>query len=538
MTANRRRWALQAAAFAVLAAGALWLAGRAASADAPPKGDAAGLDLVPADGAAVVSVRLSDLWNNASFKSTRDTLLKQAPDVSEGVVKSAGVAPEEIDRITFLMPTAQPREGRLCFVTTVKPYDPKKVAEAAAPESKEEKVKGHELHAGGKGASVAFLTDRTYVVGAEDEVRQYLNGGAPAKEGPLAAALEAAGKHTLAAGLDVQAAAKTMPDNASAEAAALAPLFKARSALATADVGDEVKAEVRVTFEGEMDAKNGEKAMESALDLARAGLVLQMQAAAKQPGLGKVMVLLESVQAGVRAAKVERSGAEVTASGSAKLDLDKSGPTVLDAIQKVREAAARTQGANNLKQLGLAMHNYNDSMGRFPANAIYDKNGKPLLSWRVAILPYIDQQELYKQFKLDEPWDSDNNKKLLEKMPKLFASPEDEGTIKNHETHYQGFYGKGAFFEGDKGVKVADITDGLSNTLMIVEAKTSVPWTKPEDVAFDQGKLVPKVGGLRERVFQAAMGDGSVRGIPMSIKEETLRAAITRNGGEFFGADW
>ena len=81
-------------------------------------------------------------------------------------------------------------------------------------------------------------------------------------------------------------------------------------------------------------------------------------------------------------------------------------------------------------------------------------------------------------------------------------------------------------------VELTDITDGTSNTLMIVEAKKAVPWTKPNDVPFDAGKLLPKVGGLRDRVFQGAMCDGSVRGFPMTLKEETLRAIITRNGGE------
>jgi len=294
---------------------------------------------------------------------------------------------------------------------------------------------------------------------------------------------------------------------------------------------------VRLTFEGEMDAKNGEKAAESALDLARAGLVLQIQEAAKQPGFAGVRPLLESAQVALRAAKIERKGADVTASASAKLDLAKTGPTVLEAVQKVRESAARTQGANNLKQIALAMFNYQDAMNHFPAEAIYDKNGKPLLSWRVAILPYIEQQELYKQFKLDEPWDSEHNKKLLDQMPKVFAAPEDEQALQSHETHYQGFVGKGAYFDGTKGVKIADITDGTSNTIMLVEAMNAVPWTKPEDVPF-AGKLLPWVGGLRDRIFQAAMCDGSVRAIPMTIKEETLRAAITRNGGEVLGPDW
>src|SRR5262245_59728137 len=83
--------------------------------------------------------------------------------------------------------------------------------------------------------------------------------------------------------------------------------------------------------------------------------------------------------------------------------------------------AHRRTSQNNLKMVRLAMHNFHDAMGRFPAATAYAKNGKPLLSWRVAILPYIEEDALYRQFKLDEPWDSPHNKKLIAKMPKIYA---------------------------------------------------------------------------------------------------------------------
>ena len=87
------------------------------------------------------------------------------------------------------------------------------------------------------------------------------------------------------------------------------------------------------------------------------------------------------------------------------------------------DAARRAQSMNNLKQFALAMHNYHDTNGKFPAASSFDKDGKPLLSWRVHVLPYLEQAELYKQFHLDEPWDSEHNKKLIEKMPNVLASP-------------------------------------------------------------------------------------------------------------------
>ena len=538
MTANRRNgkalgWA---ALLAAVAASALWLAGRPAGAgDAPPKGTAGELDAVPADGVAVVSIRFADVWDNPVFKSARERLAKLDRPFEDDFTKEVGVAPETVERITGVTQSVEGPPAWAAFVTTIKPYDAGKVAAALAPDGKEETVNGHKVQVGAAGAAVGFLTDRTYVRGPADEVRRILKGNEGGKEGPLAAALrEAAGKHLLVAALDVEALAKAAPpETRSAEEAALKPLLKAKTALLTVDLADEVKADVRMTFEGESDARHGEEAVNDGLDLARAALVARMQEMQANRDLAHVVGLMKDVQAGLRAVKVERNGSSVEVAASVKIDPEKTGVTLLDGIQKVREAAARMQSVNNLKQIVLAMHGYHDAYGHFPAQAVYDKDGKPLLSWRVTILPFVEQEALYKEFHLDEPWDSEHNKKLLDKMPKVFASPgQSEESLKKHETPYQGFAGKGAFFDGKQGVKVSDVTDGLSNTIMLVETAKTVPWSKPDDIPFDEGKLLPKVGGLFDRIFSAAMCDGSVRSLPMTLKEETLRALITRDGGE------
>ena len=188
------------------------------------------------------------------------------------------------------------------------------------------------------------------------------------------------------------------------------------------------------------------------------------------------------------------------------------------------------QSANNLKQIALAMHNYHDAYGHFPPQAIYSKDGKALLSWRVLLLPFLEQDALYRQFKLDEAWDSAHNQRLLAQMPKLFGDA-DVNTTKP-VTVYQAFAGPGAFFEGTEGLRIADFTDGTSNTLMIVEAAKPIPWSKPEDLPYDPNKPLPKLGGHAPGGFNAAFCDGSVRFLRDAIKESVLRALITRNGGE------
>jgi hypothetical protein len=206
-----------------------------------------------------------------------------------------------------------------------------------------------------------------------------------------------------------------------------------------------------------------------------------------------------------------------------------------EAVQKIRQNADRAISSNNLKQIALAMHIHADTHKTVPA-AASSKDGKPLLSWRVAILPYIEENDLYKQFKLDEPWDSDHNKKLLEKMPKIYA-PVGVKTKDKHSTFYQVFTGKGTMFDGDQGIRFAQVTDGLSNTIMVIEAGTPVPWTKPDDLPYDAKKPLPKLGGLFDGGFHIALGDGSVRFVRPNFNERILRLAITRDDGEAIDLD-
>ena len=146
------------------------------------------------------------------------------------------------------------------------------------------------------------------------------------------------------------------------------------------------------------------------------------------------------------------------------------------------------------------------------------------------LLPYIEGGNLYNQFHLDEPWDSDHNKKLLAKMPTTFAPPNSQA-FKDHESVFQAIVGKGTAFEKPGLSFPASFPDGTSNIILFVEAKKGVPWTKPEDVPLDDGKLLPKLGGLTEGGFMAAMCDGSVRFFPATMKEDTLRIWATCANG-------
>jgi hypothetical protein len=209
---------------------------------------------------------------------------------------------------------------------------------------------------------------------------------------------------------------------------------------------------------------------------------------------------------------------------------------VLGVLQTTRGAAARSQTANNLKQIGLAMHNYDSAYGHLPTAAIYDKNGKPLLSWRVAILPYIEQDALYRQFKLDEPWDSEHNKKLAENYKiKVYTIPGVDD-FKDGKTRFRIFMGGSdklsAMFEKNIKTKITEITDGTSNTLMVVAAKEAVLWTKPDELIFDPKGNPADLLYFQNDVTPALFGDGSVLYLSRKVTVENWRALVSKNGGE------
>jgi prepilin-type processing-associated H-X9-DG protein len=211
----------------------------------------------------------------------------------------------------------------------------------------------------------------------------------------------------------------------------------------------------------------------------------------------------------------------------------------LPGVAAARTSAYKTRSANNLKQLSLAMHNYANSRRTLPGHALYGKDEKPLLSWRVALLPYLGQMPLYRKFKLDEPWDSAQNKPLLKFMPPSFIPPGENPGGEPYTTFYQVFVGKGGpvgpvFEPGSRyrGDLSTGIPDGSSGTFLIVEAGSAIPWTKPDDLVYDPDGPLPKLGGIFGDGFNAAFADGSVRFIAREADEAMIRALITRNGGE------
>jgi hypothetical protein len=240
--------------------------------------------------------------------------------------------------------------------------------------------------------------------------------------------------------------------------------------------------------------------------------------------------------------------AETTPAKPKKLKRDPNEPGMADISQELMRVGGSMASLENLNRLAQAMRGYHKAHGELPPPAIYHAGtGKPLLSWRVALLPYLGatEAELYKEFRLQEPWDSPQNRLLLWKMPAVYRVWQGQPVAWDH-TPYQVFVGPGTSLEptgkpggplGMRGRPLSEITDGPANTLLIVEGKP-VPWTRPQDLPYDPAGPLPPLGGPFKDRVHAALADGSTAAIKADLPAAGWRALITRNGGEPLPRGW
>jgi beta-lactamase regulating signal transducer with metallopeptidase domain len=267
------------------------------------------------------------------------------------------------------------------------------------------------------------------------------------------------------------------------------------------------------------------------------------------------LLALDTADALLKSVKIERTEKLVVA--QAQTDVPKAKAVaaagLVGEISKAREAARKVVSSNNLKQIGIALHNWADQHeGRFPPPVIMGKDGKGKVphSWRVALLPYLEAEELYRQYNFDEPWDSESNKKLIPQIHPIYRHPKDdpkstsagyfvlrpEKLLRISPAPGGGTMGPiGGFptaFSEIDGMPFAHMTDGTSNTIAVVEAKRDIPWTKPEDILIDPAKELPALGGYFKDGFHAAWCDGSVRFLDSKLDPKILKIIIKPDDGE------
>ena len=201
----------------------------------------------------------------------------------------------------------------------------------------------------------------------------------------------------------------------------------------------------------------------------------------------------------------------------------------------------RISCGNNLKQIVLALHDYHDIYGSFPPTYIADENGRPMHSWRVLLLPYMDQQPLYDQHRFDEPWDGPNNRKLADQIEWTYSCPEDHPNQRSNpsvETSYVAIVGDHTAWQGEKALTLADFVDGTSNVLLIVEVHNSgIHWMEPWDLHVSQMATVINaphgqgIGSAHPGGAQVGLADGSVRFLRDDTPRDVLRSHIQIDDG-------
>ena len=207
-------------------------------------------------------------------------------------------------------------------------------------------------------------------------------------------------------------------------------------------------------------------------------------------------------------------------------------------IRLANRQAEQMQCGNNLKQIVIALHNYHDTWKSFPPLITTDASGKPMHSWRMFILPFLESSPAYSQYNMNEPWNGPNNRKIGHYGAHIYRCPSDRRT-KPEMTNYVAIYGPGMAWDVNRQTQFADFTDGTMSTILVVEIRNSdIHWMEPRDIHIDDLKLTlnakdgPSLGSYHIEGAMVAMADGSVRLLSPDDVETHLRAMLTIAGGE------
>lgn len=202
---------------------------------------------------------------------------------------------------------------------------------------------------------------------------------------------------------------------------------------------------------------------------------------------------------------------------------------VRTASKQIGVAIAAAQTNADYSTISAALHAYETKHGRFPPVAMKTKDGKPGLSWRVAILPFMGEEALYKEFKLDEAWDHPDNMKLASRMPLVFSAKNGDPL---DQTHVRVFAGPRAIMNFRESKRTADITDGMANTILLVESTQAIRWIEPTELSYEKTQPFAPLGASDRDYFTVAFADGMVRPLQKSISPDKLRLAVTCDDGQ------
>ncbi len=385
--------------------------------------------------------------------------------------------------------------------------------------------------------SVYFIDDSTMLMASDKEMAGLIDRPAPA--GPL---------YTLAQTLDLNhdfvAAGVTEPFQelmksppgvgGMPQAQEMAEhAQQITSGVLTIDLGSAPKLQATANFKTAESAQAFQKTADEAWSSLKmmAGILLA-GAAQNLPEDIDSKVVMSTINDVINSIKITQQGTSVVVAAATPSDFQQRLDKLMPGILAARDASIQQMAAQNkLKQIGLAMFFYMDSHDeQFPTD-VRAADGTPLLSWRVELLPYLEQDQIYQQLKRDEPWDSPHNAQVLAQVPDIFVIGKNLGSGKTDVLQPSG---NGALGGSEKPVKIGQVVDGMSNTAMAIQVTPdqAVPWAKPADYAFDPKNPAAGLAFNENGVTRVLFGDASVRDVNKSLTPEQWLVLFTYAGGE------
>lgn len=517
-----------------------------------PKSDKIELAYIPADAMFVVAIRPAAIFQQPGLRPLAKML-----NVEHDLQDFFGVPVEEIEQITLMLGpslNSQPNDQRKQRRTTIgglmiRAIHPAgfKQADNLLSSVVEVKYLGQTYYKSAKIEHGYFRPDeRTIIAGNEATLRQFIASGPRVKAKIVqGSSWNEMAKNHFAIAVDSAALTNELnsdPKQGLGMLQVFAPLWEQSDSL----IGGG-KLGAGLTIHGMANCTNEPNARQVQETIVATVTILKNLLQRAPAGSPEAKLLVETGTALLDSAKITQNGTTVQLSSKTTTETGRAVMAGMTLVQSARGSARKLQARNSLKQIAIAMHNYHDAYGHFPSAVLIDRDGKTLHSWRVALLPFVGHAKLYQEYRRNEPWDSEHNKKLLKKMPAIFRHP----VAPNGSTNSSYFLitGKNTLFgDSPKSLfvdtksrvnafpKISNVRDGTSNTLLAVEAKRDIPWTKPEDILYDPNGPIPKFGGHTPGKFVAVLVAGNVIQLPdQGIEEKLWRAVITHVGGETEG---
>ncbi len=413
------------------------------------------------------------------------------------------------------------------LVKFTKPVEAEKILTAGGSEMPEAKTHaGQKYYVKPDGSAIWFRDATTAVIVPESKIEAAMAG--TQQPGPLAATVQPLTEHDFALVLDVRPLhefVSQMAQENPAMAVAGGLVKQVNTLTLAVDLRGEKLLQVQLHAINEGSAGGLQQILGTFLEQGQAEFARKTEAVEFEQGLKELLPLVREMVDGTT---MTAEGAVCSLTVPRPSGLEKLPALIRPALEEAQRRAAAHKEMNNLKQIGLAFHIYHDVYGAFPWHGgpgTADAPGKGL-SWRVHLLPFLEEAELYNEFHLDEPWDSEHNKTLILRMPKIYGD-HPEGKTSLHV-----FVGEGTPFGQEQGVRIASLTDGTSNTIMVVEAgpDTADIWTKPGGLPFNPDDPLAALGNIGEE-FLVLLMDGSTHRLLKTIDAATLRNLIQHQDG-------